>query len=91
MDHLNKQPGQADELWLIGKEGKSLVIHSTFASALLKTVAGAGHCEPSNTVYVPDAPLSVLRSFCQLLHTGRSCNFLCSTFFGPNVAFNLTF
>ena len=91
MDYLNKKPGQAEELWLVGKDGQSVVINSIFASALLKTVAGAGHCEPSNCVYVPDAPLAVLRSFCQLLHTGRSRNFLWSTYFQPFVAFHLIF
>ena len=62
---------KTDELWLIGRGNKSLVCNSIFASALLKTVATAGSCEPSNCIFIPDAPLEVLQHFCQLLHTGR--------------------
>ena len=72
MAHLNKKPSPSEELWLVGKDGQAVVVNNIFASALLKTVAGAGNCEPSNCIYVPDAPLPVLRRFCQLLHTGRS-------------------
>ena len=62
---------KTDELWLIGKDSKALVIHSGFASTILKTVAGAGSCVPSNCILVPEAPLEVLQHFSQLLHTGR--------------------
>ena len=62
---------KTDELWLIGKDSKALVIHSGFASTILKTVAGAGSCVPSNCIIVPEAPLEVLQHFSQLLHTGR--------------------
>ena len=62
---------KTDELWLIGKDSKALVIHSGFASTILKTVAGAGSCVHSNCILVPEAPLEVLQHFSQLLHTGR--------------------
>ena len=42
MKELKLRPEKVDELWLVGKGGKSVVINSTYASAMLNTVAGAG-------------------------------------------------
>ena len=68
MEDLKLRPEKVDELWLVGKGGKSVVIN---------TVAGAGkgHYQPSNFISIPDAPIDVLRTFCVLLYNGRFISF----------------
>lgn len=77
MEDLKLRPEKVDELWLVGKGGKSVVINATYASAMLNTVAGAGkgHYQPSNFISIPDAPIDVLRTFCVLLYNGRFISF----------------
>ena len=54
-----------DELWLMGRDGEYVTVHSELASTLLEFVL------PTSSVLVPDAPIDVLTELAQLLHTGR--------------------
>ena len=54
-----------DELWLMGRDGYYVTVHSELASTLLQFVL------PTSSVLVPDAPIEVLSELAQLLHTGR--------------------
>ena len=63
--HLLHPLAPRDELWLMGRDGEYVTVHSELASTLLQFVL------PTSSVLVPDAPIEVLSELAQLLHTGR--------------------
>ena len=63
--YLLNPPAPRDELWLMGRDGYYVTIHSELDSTLLQFVL------PTSSVLVPDAPIVFLSELPQLLHTGR--------------------
>ena len=52
--YLLKPLAPRDELWLMGRDGNYVTVHSELASTLLQLVL------PTSSILVPDAPVVVL-------------------------------
>ena len=61
------QPSVEQELWITGFDG-SCTVNPELAAALLGIVL------PTSCIVVPDAPVSALKEFAQLLNFGRYLN-----------------